>query len=372
MKKLSQFFKILTIVIIFDLFFTFLFISKLNFYEIFYPNMEHRISNKIFHHSFKENADTYDYWGGSKYKFITNSLGFKDNSKREIKKLNKPSKRIIINGDSFTEGIGFEYDDTFVGLLDKELKDKDIEILNAGVASQSPILYLKKIEHLIKIKEIELDELIIFLDISDIADEFFYNEEFQNTKKIKKLRDTLQNFFFKNSSVYLFLDAIFFRLNQIKESIFLRLDASNYFNLNFLKITKDKINLYKAINVERGNWTHDNDKWNNYGKKGRQLAEKNLDILFKLCKENNISFNLIIYPWPSQIYLEYELERHRIFWKNWSLNKNIKFIDLFKYFEGPNPSRTIDKYFIAGDVHWNKEGHKLIYNIMMKEYFNKN
>jgi hypothetical protein len=54
------------------------------------------------------------------------------------------------------------------------------------------------------------------------------------------------------------------------------------------------------------------------------------------------------------------------------LNKNIKFIDLFKYFDGPSPSSTIDQYFIAGDVHWNKEGHKLIYNIMLKEYFNKN
>jgi hypothetical protein len=72
----------------------------------------------------------------------------------------------------------------------------------------------------------------------------------------------------------LFLDAIFLRLNQIKQSLFLRLDSSNYFNLSFLKITKNKINLYKAINVERGNWTHDNDKWNNYGGKEGSLQKK--------------------------------------------------------------------------------------------------
>ena len=75
-------------------------------------------------------------------------------------------KRIIIIGDSFTEGIGFEYKDTFVGLLDQKNSIKNTQILNAGVASQSPIIYFKKIKHLIEVKKVEFDELIVFLDIS--------------------------------------------------------------------------------------------------------------------------------------------------------------------------------------------------------------
>ena len=369
MKKLRQFFTILLAIIIFDLIFTFFLISRLNLYEKFYPNMDHRVANKIFHHSFKENVSTYDYWGGSKYKFITNSLGFKDSSNRLIERKSKSRKRIVINGDSFTEGIGFEYNDTFIGLLDKRLNNNDTEILNAGVASQSPILYLKKIEYLVKTKKIAFDELIIFLDISDIADEFFYNEEFKNTKNIKEFRNYLQNFFIKNSSVYLFLDIMFFNLNQIKENFLLRIDSANYFNLSFFQINKNQINLYKSINVERGNWTNDKKKWENYGRKGRDLAEKNLNALVKLCKNNNINFNLVIYPWPSQIYFNSGYENHRIFWKDWSLKKNIKFIDLFKYFKSSNPEDTIEKYFIPGDIHWNKKGHQLIYRMIMEEYF---
>ena len=34
--------------------------------------------------------------------------------------INSLTKRILIIGDSFTEGIGFKYEDTFVGLLDKQ------------------------------------------------------------------------------------------------------------------------------------------------------------------------------------------------------------------------------------------------------------
>ncbi len=132
------------IFLFFDFLITFFFISKLNFYDKFYPTQDHRIANKNYHHSFKKNADTIDYWGEYKYKFITNSLGFKDKLNREIPDQTNLKKRIIIIGDSFTEGIGYRYEDTFVGHIDEQMKKNNIEILNAGVASQSPIIYYKK------------------------------------------------------------------------------------------------------------------------------------------------------------------------------------------------------------------------------------
>jgi len=369
MKKLRYFFKITIIVILLDFILTFFLISKLNFYEIFYPKLDHRIANNIYHHSFNENVNTYDYWGKFRYKFITNSLGFKDRLNQDIKVKTDLSKRIIINGDSFTEGIGFEYDDTFVGLLDNYLYKKDIEILNAGVASQSPILYLKKIKYLIEVQKIKFDELIIFLDISDIPDEYYYNINFDNDIKINSFKDISQEFLLKNFSSYLFFDIIFSKLSFFKESLFIRLDASKEFNINFNDITEEQINLYKSINVERGNWTHDEFYWNLHGIEGRKLAENNLEKLSNLCNKNNIKFTLVIYPWPSQIYYDHQSIRHRIYWKKWTDKKNIKFIDLFDYFENSKPKEIIEKYFIPGDVHWNYEGHQFIYNIMKEEYF---
>ena len=180
MKQILNLIYIVLITLIFDFTFTFLVISNFNFYEKFYPNLDHRISNVNYHHSFKNNVNTFDNWGGKKYKFYTNSLGFKDLSSRQIRKKSNFDKRVIIIGDSFTEGIGFEYKDTFVGLLDQKNLIKNIQILNAGVASQSPIIYFKKIKYLIEVEKIEFDELIVFLDISDIPDEYYYGINFDN------------------------------------------------------------------------------------------------------------------------------------------------------------------------------------------------
>ena len=372
MKKIINILIIIFSVLIFDYLLTFLFISKFNFYENFYPKLNHRIANVDYHHSFKENINTLDYWGENKYKFITNSIGFKDKLQRKINKKSDFSRRIIFNGDSFTEGIGYEYKNTFVGLLDSRLKNEDIEILNAGVASQSPILYFKKIKHLVEVEGIQFNELILFLDISDIPDEFYYEINYNDDDiKINSIRSNLQDFVIQNFSTYLFVDILFSKLDLLKKNLFLRYEASKEFELSFFKINSEHKNLYKSIKVKRGNWTHNDNLWNFHGSEGRKLAEYNLNNLSELCDKYNIKLTLVIYPWPSQIYYDYRPERHRNYWKKWSKMKNINFIDLFEFFENDNPQNIISTFFIPGDVHWNKKGHQLIYDIILNKYFNK-
>ncbi len=370
MKKILNILIIIFITLTFDFIFTYLVISKFNFYEKIYPKLEHRVSNINYHHSFSKNVDTFDYWGGKKYKFYTNSLGFKDFSNKKISKKTNLEKRIIIVGDSFTEGIGFEYEDTFVGLLDKKNIINNIEILNAGVASQSPIIYFKKIKHIIEVDNLEFDELIVFLDISDIPDEYYYNKNFDiNNNKAFNLRDFLQEFFIQNSSLYLFFDVFFSKINFLKENLILKYKASKNFNLSFFKTNKYHINLYKSLNVKRGMWNHDVNAWNLHGEKGRELADFYLNKLFDLCKKNKIKLSLAIYPWPIHIYHNYNPVFHRDYWSEWTRKRNINFIDLFYYFENQNPEQIIKNNFISGDIHWNKNGHYYIYEIMMKEYF---
>ena len=96
-------------------------------------------------------ASFYDVWGYEKYKIFTNNLGFKDISNRQVEFKNK---NILFIGDSFTEGVGIEYKDTYVGIIDRKLKErnKNIEVLNAGVQSYSTSIYLSKIYHLIERK----------------------------------------------------------------------------------------------------------------------------------------------------------------------------------------------------------------------------
>ena len=65
------------------------------------------------------------------------------------------------------------------------MSSKKIEVLNAGVSSYSPIIYFKKIEYLID-KGFEFDELIVFIDISDIEDEAtIYRSDKAKVIKIK-------------------------------------------------------------------------------------------------------------------------------------------------------------------------------------------
>ena len=267
MKFFLKIFSIKIIFLFIDFFSTNLFIKKLNLYYVYYPEVEHRISNEYYHHSFKKNIDTYDIWGGHKYRFITNSLGFKDSSNRNISKKNLKDKRIIINGDSFVEGIGYEYENTFVGKLDNSLKPFKIEILNAAVASQSPVLYYKKIKHLIDIEKIEFNSLIIFLVISDIPDEYYYSplSPYTSSKqRMNELNDIVGKYLLQNFSSILFFNILTEKIDQKKRYYEKKYYASNEFDINFFSVTKKDIDLYKSIKVKRGNWTHDDFFWKKY------------------------------------------------------------------------------------------------------------
>ena len=128
-----------------------------------------RIKHDVYHHTFKELTKETE----SEYSLYTNSMGFKDSSLREID-LNPTNHRILFIGDSFTEGVTLNYEDTFVGIIDSTFTDKKIEVLNAGRASYSPIIYWRKIKHLIEVDGLMFDELVVYIDIADPHDETKY------------------------------------------------------------------------------------------------------------------------------------------------------------------------------------------------------
>jgi hypothetical protein len=130
-----------------------------------------RIAHPVYDHGFAADFDGYDFWGELRYRLVTNSLGFKDASVRSIQ-LKPASRRILLIGDSFAEGIGMSFEDSFAGMLQQagqERSDK-IEFLNAGVASYSPSIYYKKIKYLLEFG-LQFDEVVVFSDTSDVTDE---------------------------------------------------------------------------------------------------------------------------------------------------------------------------------------------------------
>ena len=86
--------------------------------ESLYIGRAHRIKSYYYHHDFRPLSSWYDTWGYKKPRIYTNSEGFKDKSKR---KLNFKNENILFIGDSFTEGVGLPYEESFVGIIDERI-----------------------------------------------------------------------------------------------------------------------------------------------------------------------------------------------------------------------------------------------------------
>jgi hypothetical protein len=106
--------------------------------------------------------------------YTINGLGLRD---RELPR-EKPAgvRRILILGDSFTEGLGVDDHETFSSLLmariEQEGHGSRWQVINAGVASYSPLLeylYLKNGG-----LALEPDLVVLNLDLSDFYDDIQY------------------------------------------------------------------------------------------------------------------------------------------------------------------------------------------------------
>src|SRR5262245_4640640 len=67
-----------------------------------------RIRDPVYDHTLKPKYDGFDIWGTRHARVLTNSLGFRDASTRDVP-LVPDRKRVVFIGDSFTEGVGVDY-----------------------------------------------------------------------------------------------------------------------------------------------------------------------------------------------------------------------------------------------------------------------
>jgi hypothetical protein len=228
---MKSFLKILSIILILDFIFSSLLFKKTDFWQ--HKDLDNkywRIQSNIYHHDLMPNIDAFENWGGKlQKKIITNSLGFRDYENRFIEK--KPTKeRILLVGDSFIEGAGYNYEHTIGGLLQNKFKKK-YEILNSAVGSYSPSIYYKKLSHFIS-EGYSFDHAVVFLDVSDIFDELFIKfddngnivteNEAKNTSEYKKKIYILGKYLRDNTITFRFF--IFCQIKQKFIKIILNLN----------------------------------------------------------------------------------------------------------------------------------------------------
>ncbi len=293
------------------------------------PNEPHH----YYHHGLKSNFKGKVTWGDNKSLMYTDSLGFKDSSNRKVD-LRTNKKRILIMGDSFTEGVGMPYEKTFTGLASAKVDSNTYEIINAGASSFSTKLYYLRTKYLLEVEKMSFNELYVYVDISDIVDDVTY-ESFQPQDKPTResIMRQVDSWFATHSIIYRYSRAAIVRY----------FPTSHYYE-------------------ERSLWTVDEAMYKKWGEPGIPLSLRNMEQLYQLTQQHGIKMHVAVYPWPAQIKNK-DLDSKQVqIWKQFAKEKNINFINYFPDFisEDKPVEEITQKYFIPGDGHWNEAGHEVI------------
>ena len=370
-SKLKIIFIIFAIYFVLDLSLTNLIFKKTQLWKST-DKVDHywRIKSEIYHHDLMSNIDVIEHWQIFNLRLVTNSIGFRDFEKKKIEKVNKEQKRVLLLGDSFIEGSGYDYKYTIGGLIQNKLGDK-FEVLNGAVGSYSPGIYYLKAKHYID-QGYKFDYALVFLDVSDIYDELFldYSKDkskiinYDNIKPIhKRSFYKVGDFLTTNTLLFRCLLLLSDQTEVLKNYIKLKYKASKEFNKPFFKTTKEDTLFFRMLTIDRGYWTF-NEKTYFKVKDGLKKSDYFLKNLYDLFEKNNIKSYLIIYPWPTQIY--FGDNKHNNFWIKFSKDNKINLINLYDKFKNDNARKSIFDNFINGDIHWNKKGTKLVFNEIIK------
>lgn len=349
------------------------------------PPSKVRQRDELTHHSLRPNqtdiARTFEW----EEEIKINSLGFRDYEYTAKKPDN--TFRILMVGDSFTEGQGVKLDETFSKVLERSLKDKignkKVEVINTGVLSYSPLL-----EYLfLKYRGVDLnpDLVIINFDQGDIIDDQWYEPELVRDDqglplKFRKLDNQLANnyqakptlpflplavkkFFHENSRIYLVIaDSLKeHRLILYPEIIENTVVPGNK-GRDKLIATRDSVEAY-------------DDLW--------KLAKQNLTLIGDLLKEKNIQLLITDYPYGHQVNAtEWSEGRKKVFFDAKLYDNDREFETLEEFCESNrimyhstlNDFRTSKDHplFLKYDGHFTSLGHVIMANSIEKYLLEKN
>jgi hypothetical protein len=347
---------------------------------------EYRVQSEIYDHDLAKSFDGTGWWGPLRYRMRTNSLGFKDATTRTVP-LAPDRRRVLLIGDSFTEGLGFEYRNTYAGLIATQLDAGGEEVLNAAVTSYSPAIYHSKVRYLLEDVGLKFSELVVFIDISDIEDEarlYDLCPDGRVTRVIDAQRRGsgcgehagsaagAEQIPTADSSRRV-PQASQGRMVALRQSL-----RTHSILIRVMYLVKDRLrgqytpsepSAYPKGNSRRASWTFSDADLQEYGRAGLELADRHMDMLAALLREHDIPLTIAVYPWPDQVRSDRADSLQVVHWRTWADRSGARFIDLFKpFFRDADREATIRAYYIRGDVHFNSAGHRQIANSFLETY----
>jgi hypothetical protein len=352
--------------------------------DLFYSNFLYdedvlaRVSDPRYHHGLVANFSGHQSWGWSRSPFYTNSLGFKDGAVRQVS-LISATRRILLIGDSFTEGLLFE--ESFAGLLYHagQQRTHKVEFLNAGVSSYSPIIYYKKTKALLD-AGLQFDEVVVFSDISDVFDEaareYFCIDDDPNYFSYcdPKQLDLLNR---QSGSEKTILQKNF----VITEKLALQ-GRNDFRRLRGKWVSPSKSDILYGFPV--GAWTIpglERTTWAGLPKVninayfaplgvegGIARSQKNMQKLADLLAKRGIPLTIVVYPWAMQLANEDRESRQVAIWQNFCVKNCKEFINNFPAFFAEKDAHEdwYERLFIYGDIHFSAEGNRVMFRELAK------
>ncbi|WP_440919702.1 hypothetical protein [Candidatus Pelagibacter sp.] len=321
------------------------YLSKTQFYERLI-----RVDHPVYHHGFRENVvyNKAKNFSGF-FSLCTDNHGFKYHcNKSREKKFD-----FAFIGDSFVEGVGLPYKDTFTGIYEENSKKS---VANLGVTSYGTNIYLSKINFLLN-NEYHFDHVVVFIDISDLYDDntfYLLNDDLSVWEKKAKEKNLKRRKFlrynFPLTNYYMYVIKMNNRIN--KESPPLK---------SLKPVYTSKANL-------KAEWTYNlQDNINGYDEpitKTKKEMINNIEKLYTLLKKNNIKMSLVVYPWPQTLKNDTINSSHVKMWEEFCFNKCEKFINFFPFFFNEKKKSSylnvVKKFYFWNDVHFNKKGNSIL------------
>jgi hypothetical protein len=322
-------------------------------------------------HALKPSCAGKRRWGKDTYDFLTNNLGFRDERVRVVPSAD-PRPRIVLLGDSFTEGQS-SWGDSYAGKL--AARFPQYEILNGGVSSYSPSNYLNVVRMLLG-KHVEFDEGFVFLDLSDTQDEAAYyrdigtsgavgrpvRERWAHTMtRYHKLRTTIERDYLLTNYVIALIERAWVSLGGYYLSTDL---GGNIFDLDRSAWTYRKVSETEPYN----------DGYAPLGVEGGIAKEKaKMNLLWQALAAHHIALNVVVYPWPAQVGHDTADSRQVRIWRDWCAGRCKDFISLFPAFLSEKDRCPWSergcwyiKDFIFGDFHYTAAGNTLVADAVAK------
>lgn len=306
--------------------------------------------------------------------YAINSLGLRDD---EFSVAKPPSTcRILMVGDSFTEGDGVEANETFSKRLELHLREKfpnpRYQVINAGCGSYSPLLeylYLKTAG-----LRLEPDLVVLFFDLSDVFDDIQYTQlarldsngipvgvtptpESEGNGWLGRGLVSVKNFFKHNTRLY----------NFVRLRIERYIEGARHEGIALGDIRFDK---YAML---RDNYEPVDDRdWD--------LSYRYILLIRDMLKAKGIDFWVVVYPYGQQV-SPTEFVQGRQFWgfktdtvystkpqrfmQDFCSRNGIPAINMCEDFR--NLSTTVSPLFFDFNGHWRPRAHEFVAEVLDRD-----